>query len=311
MDSLKRGRLLIVGAALCWSCGGAAVKLASSLNTWQIAGFRSLIAFVFVGLLVGIWNARPLVPSSTVMLGSIANAGMLILYIAANLWTTAANAIFLQCTAPVWVMLLSPWVLKEPFRAENLKYFVFYAVGMGLFFFDMPQSQSDSAKVLDQHGDMLGKILALLSGVCYAAVILFLRWGRSKSTDGATHKGPSDAEAIVVWGNLLCFIVCVPLMGSFANVTARPMAVVAGMGTIQLGLGYFLMSKGTAIVPALEAILIALVEPVLNPLWAFLTVDERPGRLALTGGAIVIGTVAFQTLQSRTTELKSEPAAPG
>jgi len=287
MDPLKRGRLLVLGAAVCWSSGGAAVKLAAPLNAWQIAGFRSLIAFVFIALLVGIWNARPLLPSGKVLLGSIANALMLILYIGANTRTTAANAIFLQCTAPLWVLLLSPWVLKEPFRAQDLRIFSFCGVGMVLFFCDQLAP-----------GERLGNVLALLSGVCYALVILGLRSGRAPAAaTGSLRQGPSDAEAMLVWGNLLCFLICLPLMGSTANIAAKPMMVVTGMGLIQLGLGYFLMSHGTALVPALEAILLALIEPVLNPIWAFLLVSEKPGPWALAGGSIVIGTVAYQTVR--------------
>jgi drug/metabolite transporter (DMT)-like permease len=296
MSPIKRGRVLVLAAAFCWSTGGAAVKNALPLNVWQIAGLRSLVAFFFVGALVGIWNARPLFPSGRVLLGSLANAGMLILYIAANLRTTSANAIFLQCTAPLWVLLLAPIVLKEPFRAQDLRIFSLCGVGMVLFFCDRLSG-----------GEMLGNVLALLSGVCYAMVVLGLRWGNRKLSDEAAseRKGPNDAQAIVVWGNLLCFLICAPLMGSMDTLSARPLMVVTGMGVIQLGLGYYFLSLGTAHVSALESILLALIEPMLNPLWAFIFLNERPGPWALAGGTLVIGTVAYQTVRDG---LRPKPA---
>jgi drug/metabolite transporter (DMT)-like permease len=107
----------------------------------------------------------------------------------------------------------------------------------------------------------------------------------------------SDSEALLIWGNLLCVLIAIPFMGSVPEgLTWKPVAVVAYMGAFQLGLGYYLMSKGMASVPALEAVLLSLLEPVLNPVWTFLIVAESPGPWAVVGGAIIIAAVAYQAL---------------
>src|SRR5476651_2648072 len=273
MNSTKRGRLFVLAAAVAWSTGGACVKLAAPLSAWQIAGIRSLFACVFISILVKPWRSRPLLPSGKVMLLSLANMGMLLLYICANVRTTAANAIFLQDTAPVWVSLLSPWLLHEPFRARDLRTLFLCLIGMSLFFMDKLSAEN-----------MTGNVFALLSGVLYAVILIGMRWGRRKPADEAAGVPQmSDSEAILVWGNLICFVAVLPFMGLSGLGSAgadglpwRAVAVVAGMGAFQLGLGYYLMSKGIAEIPALEAVLLSLLEPVLSPVWALLLVGERP-----------------------------------
>ena len=285
MDKLKRGRLLVLAAALCWSTGGAAFKLAAPLNSWQIAGLRSLFAFLFIAIMVKPWRTRPILPNFKVVLLSFANVGMLLLYVSANRGK-AANAIFLQDTAPIWVSLLAPWLLSEPFRARDLWSLAVCIVGMILFFVGKLEP-----------GQQTANIFALASGVCYALVLVGMRWGRRKSEAEQAQAGMSDSEALLVWGNLLCVLIAIPFLGPVPEgLTWKPVAVVAYMGAFQLGLGYFLMSKGMASVPALEAVLLSLLEPVLNPVWTYLIVKEKPGPWAVVGGAIIIGTVAYQAL---------------
>jgi DME family drug/metabolite transporter len=282
--------MFILAAAICWSSGGAMVKLSAPLNAWQIASIRSFFACLLVTVLVRPWRARPLLPNWKVLLLALINAGMLILYILANTRTTSANAIFLQDTAPVWVSLFSPWLLSEKFRRQDLRSLLICAGGMSLFFVDQLTP-----------GQWTGNLLALGSGVLYALVLIGLRWGRQKTTASAESGAGgepqlSNAEAILVWGNLLCFLICAPIMGgSPLSVGVRPCLIAAGMGMFQLGLGYYLMSKGIAEVPALEAVLLSMVEPVLNPFWAYLIVGETPGPWALAGGAIILGNVAWQS----------------
>ena len=304
MNSVKRGRLFILAAAICWSSGGVLVKLSAPLNAWQIASIRSFFACLLVTALVKPWRARPIWPSPMVLLLAAINAGMLIMYILANTRTTAANAIFLQDTAPVWVSLFSPWLLNEKFRRQDLRNLLICAAGMSLFFVDQLTP-----------GQLSGNLLALGSGVLYALVLIGLRWGRQNTattagaaaTVRAEPQQLSNAEAILVWGNLICFLVCAPLMGaSPLSVGVRPCLIAAAMGLFQLGLGYFLMSKGIAAVPALEAVLLSMVEPVLNPIWVILIVGETPGPWALAGGAIILGNVLWQSL----TDSKAAQPAP-
>ncbi len=290
MDSLKRGRLLILAAAVCWSGGGAAVKLAAPLDAWQIASIRSLFAGLFLAVIFQPWRMRVWLPGWKVLLLALINAGMLILFITANTHTTSANAIFLQDTAPVWVSLFSPWLLNEKFRMKDLRSLLICAVGMSLFFLDQLTP-----------GQWIGNILALASGVFFALVLIGLRWGRRKSADVPDgDRQLSDSEQLLLWGNLFCFLLCIPMMQSaphaLGTVGLQPLLIVAGMGVFQLGLGYLLMSKGIVEVPATEAGLLALLEPVLNPVWALLFAHEMPGRWALIGGAIILGDLAWQSV---------------
>lgn len=296
VPAVRRGRLLILGAAVCWSGGGAAVKLAAPLNGWQIASIRSFFAFLFLTALLRPWRARPFLPGAKVLLLAFINAAMLILFILANTQTTSANAIFLQDTAPVWITLLSPWLLNEKFRMKDLRGLLFAAVGMSLFFVDQLTP-----------GQWTGNFIALGSGVLYALVLIGMRWGRRKPTDTATPQSPlSDAEVILVWGNLLCALLCIPFMPGgpmgIADAGLRPLAIVAAMGVFQLGLGYLLLSKGVADVSATEAGLLVLLEPVLNPVWAFLFAGETPGKWARIGGAIILGVLAWQAWGGREKE---------
>ena len=305
MDAVQRGRLCVIGAAVCWSVVGAGVKLVSPpLDGWHIACGRSLFAFFFVCAMVRPWRAARVFPGLSVALLSLVYAAMLVLFILANTLTKSANAIFLQDTALVWMMLFAPLVLKEPFRARDLGVFVICAIGMTLLFGDQLAP-----------GQQEGNLLALLSGLAYAAVLLGLRWGRRKEAaarpaspaGGAPAQAapPADAELILVWGNLLCVLACVPFLHSIpvgeagAGRVAIAVLGVAVMGVVQLGLGYYLVAKGMRHVPAVEAALLTLVEPVLNPIWAFVAVQEVPGPWALLGGAVIIASVAYQGVGER------------
>jgi DME family drug/metabolite transporter len=292
---IQRGRLCALGAAFCWSSGGALVKIANKdFDGWQIAGFRALFAFLFLFLMVRAWRARPLMPNLKVIVLTIIYAVMLILFILANTLTTSANAIFLQDSAPLWVLLFSTWLLKEKLRLQDIILLAVCGVGLGLFFVDDLQP-----------GQSQGNILALVSGLGYALVIVGLRWGRHKS-DGAeptaaekSLRPPSDSELILVWGNLTCFVACLFFMGPLPADFAKPMGAVAFMGVFQLGLGYYLLSRSVNHVPAVEASLLTLLEPVLNPIWTYFAVGEKPGPFALLGGAIIIGGVAYSALRDR------------
>jgi DME family drug/metabolite transporter len=313
MNAVQRGRLCILGAALCWSVIGAGVKLVSPpFDGWHIACGRSFFALLFVCALVRPWRAARLRPSPQVALLSVVYAVMLILFILANTRTQAANAIFLQDTALGWMLLFAPLVLKEPFRPRDLGVFAVCAAGMVLLFGDQLGP-----------GQKEGNLLALLSGLAYAAVLLGLRWGRRRqaavtvpvpdgTAAGVAAPPPAEADLILVWGNLLCVLACVPFLQPVPVAEAglgRVFLAAAGiavMGVVQLGLGYYLVAKGLRHVPAVEAALLTLVEPVLNPLWAFLAVGEVPGPWALLGGTVIIASLACMALGDRRT-----PAAAG
>jgi drug/metabolite transporter, DME family len=289
VSTLLRGRLMVLGAAICWSTSGALAKLASPpMTAFQVSGYRALFALLFLIVVVKPWRARPFFPRGKIIPLSLVYSAMLVLFICATLQTTAANAIFLQDTAPVWVLILSPWLLKEPFRSRDVAALGLCGAGLCLFFLDDLKP-----------GQAMGNVLALFSGLGYAIVIVGLRWGRPKTAAGSSPAGPSDGEMILIWGNLVCVLFCLPFMAPLPEPIAKPMFAIAIMGVFQLGLGYLLLSKGIAHVSAVEASLLALLEPVLNPIWTYIAVGEKPGAWAMAGGAVIIGTVAFTALRDR------------
>nr|WP_242393089.1 EamA family transporter [Anaeromyxobacter sp. SG63] len=266
---MVQSRLLLLAAAALWSTAGAAIKLCG-LSGWQIAGARSLVAVLFLLLLVK--ESRRL-PSLPVLLVSVAYAFTVVLFVLATKLTTAANAIFIQDTAPLWVLLLSPLLLRErPTRGELLAIPV-YGAGLGLFFLDELSA-----------GQLAGNLVALGSGVAFALSIVGLRRLRS------------DGPVSLVWGNLVAAAIALPLWPTGPAPRALDLALLAYLGVFQLGLAYLCFSRGLERTPAVEASLLVLLEPVLNPIWTFLLAGERPGPWAIAGGAVVLAATAWRTL---------------
>jgi drug/metabolite transporter (DMT)-like permease len=267
---MLKPRLLVLLAALLWSTAGAAIKLCA-LNEWQIAGGRSLVAAITLFLL---FRSARRVPDLRTVWVAVANAATVVLFVVANKWTSAANAIFLQDSAPLYVLLAGPFLLGEkPTKSQLISAPIFIG-GLLLFFMDK----------LDA-GQRLGNAIALLSGVAFALCIIGLRWVR---------EGAGSAAA---WGNLIAAVVALPL--GLGGPAPRPLdlALILYLGIFQLGLAYALFARGLRDVPAVEASLLVLLEPVLNPIWTFLLAGERPGPWALAGGALILGATVWRTVQ--------------
>jgi DME family drug/metabolite transporter len=278
MTSQNQARLQLVFAALLFSTGGAAIK-ASTLTGWQVASFRSGVAAVTLLLLVPAtrrgWGWRP------ALLG-IAYAATLILFVTANKLTTSANTIFLQATSPVYLLLLGPLFLKEPVRPRDFWVVAAVLAGLVLFFI------GNESPVVTAPDPAKGNLLALMSGVSFAVTIAGLRW---------LSRGAADSGlATVAIGNLIAFFWGLPFALPVLSSTAMDWAVILYLGAIQIGLAYACLTRGLRQVPALEASLLLMVEPVLNPVWAWLVHGERPTHWALLGGALIIGATTAQAL---------------
>jgi drug/metabolite transporter (DMT)-like permease len=265
---MLRSRLLVLSAAVLWSTGGAAIKLCD-LTAWQIAGGRSLVAGLFLALAVPEARRRP---SPRILAVGVAYAFTVVLFVVATKLGTAANAIFIQDTAPLWVLLLSPLLLREvPTRGELASVPV-YAAGLSLFFLDDLSA-----------GQLAGNLFALGSGIAFAFSIVGLRALRGQG------------RSALVFGNLLAAAATLPLWPDGPAPGALDLALIAYLGVFQLGLAYLAFSHGVSGTPAVEASLLILLEPVLNPVWAFLLAGERPGPWALAGGAVILGATAWRT----------------
>lgn len=270
MLSSRHGRLLIAAAALLWSTGGLAIKLVP-LPAFGVVFWRSAICFLFFVVVF-----RPSVERWKKASFSTAffYAGMILSFISATKMTTAANAIFLQYTAPIYILMVAPFFLKEPFQKADAAAIGVALIGMSLFFVGR----------LDA-GQLAGNLVAALSGLFFGASVLLLRRDTSR-----------DAIASMMLGNLLAALLALPFAWDHLALDAKGAATALFLGVVQMGVSYILFVKGLAVTPAAEASLIGMLEPVLNPLWAFIGLGERPSGWAILGGAIVLLAVAGRTL---------------
>jgi drug/metabolite transporter (DMT)-like permease len=277
-----RNRLLLVATAVLFSTGGVAIK-AATLTGWQIASFRSAVAAA--ALLLWLPEARRgwawrMVPVSA------AYAGGVVAFVLATRLTTAANAIFLQSTAPLYVLLLGPWLLGEKVRRSDAPYIVAIVGGLALFFVGREPAVR-TAPSPDE-----GNLLALASGVFYALMLLGLRWlGRGRRSDSGL--------ATVALGNILAFLAALPMaLGARAAVpapSAADVAVILYLGVAQIGLAYFCLTRAIRHVTVFEATAILLIEPALNPVWVWLVHGEKPGVWALCGGGLILSATLLNT----------------
>jgi len=260
-----RSIIFMIIAALLWSTGGLLLK-GLDLNPMAVAGSRSLVAALLMLAII----KKPSLKFNRYKLGfAVAFAATMILYIAGNKLTTAANAIMLQYTAPIYVALLGAWFLNE--RTSRLDWIAIFLTVGGMFLFFLDDLSS---------GNIIGNILSILSGVSFAFVVMMLR----------KQKDQSPIE-LVFWGNLLTAAIGVPFLpGSAPDQSDLVMLVI--IGVFQIGLPYVFFAYGTKHVSALEAVLIPVLEPILNPVWVFLLMGEKPGRFALLGGFIVLLAIA-------------------
>ena len=257
--------ILLLLTALCWSLGGVLIK-SIDWPPMAIAGGRSAIAIPMILLCIG----RPRFTFSRAQVGgALGYAGTVVLFVFATRMTTAANAIFLQYTAPIYVALIGRWYLGE--RASRIDWLVIAVAlaGIALFFLDR----------LTVAG-LWGNIIALGSGLAFASVALFLR----------KEKAGSPVASIVL-GNVIVAVAGAPFMFQAPSLGEDDLWRLVLLGAVQLGLPYVLYATAIKQVSALEATLIPLLEPVLNPLWVMLALGERPGPWAIVGGLLVLSAV--------------------
>ena len=254
--------ILLITAALMWSLGGIFIKLVD-LNPMGIAGIRSLGAAVV--LLIYIKKPR-LYWNRYFFTGVLAYTAMVVLYVLSIRLTTAANAIFLEFTAPIYVVAFSYFLLNEKIDRFDILTMVIIFLGMGLFFMDE----------LTFYG-FWGNIMALVAGVCLALVTVLIR------------KEKESAFEIVFYGNVLTAIICFTfIIEGLSKSTQLDWLIIFGLGIFQLGIPYILYTTALKYVSALDAILVGMLEPILNPIWVYIFIGEEMGEWAFIGGALVI-----------------------
>ena len=255
--------IFLVIAALFWSLGGVLIKMLD-LHPIAIAGARSTITMlIFLGLIKKPkmeWNAYMVV-------GVLTYTAMVFLFVASTKLTTAANAILLQYTAPIYVAIFGYWLLNEGVDWLDWVSMAVIFTGLGLFFMDE----------LSFSG-FWGNIMALCGGVCFALFTVILR----------KHKSKLSYE-IIFFGNLLTALISLPLLiKAMPEIQTFDWGILMVFGVVQLAIPYILYTKALNFVPALDAILIVMLEPILNPIWVFLVVGEQIGNWAFVGGLLVL-----------------------
>jgi drug/metabolite transporter (DMT)-like permease len=266
--------MLLVGASLCWSLAGVLIKFVA--ETWPglaVASGRGFIAALF---LLATNRGLRFHFSRDQIVGAICYAACTLTFCTATTLTSAANAILLQYTAPVWVALLGAWFLGERATSADWITIAVALCGMALFF-------KDSLTL----GHLDGDALAVLSGVFFAVMTIALR----KQKDG------SPVESIIL-GNIIAFLVGLPWIIQSPLLAPSGWAALLVLGVVQLGFSYWLYARAIRHVTALEAVLIPVIEPVLNPVWVLIFMQERPTRWAIVGGAVVLGAVTVRAIIS-------------
>lgn len=274
--------VFVLIAVLLWSTGGLFIKY-TTLDAFSVNLGRSLLA----ALTVAVFTSRKGLKLDLFTLWTaILYAGTLSCFVYANKTTTAANAIFLQYTAPIYILILSPFILKEKFRYSDLITVLICLAGMSLFFLE---PQNDANKLASNI--FLGNIAALASGVFFGLYFVFLRHPRNLE-----NRNPALS---VFYGNLLIVLFMLPLV---FNKPPEPrindILAILYLGIFQIGIAYVFFTTGIARgVRSLDASIIGFVEPLLNPIWVFLFLGERPSIWAILGGVIIIGGVVFHTVK--------------
>lgn len=269
----RQAILFLVLAAILWSSsGGLLVKIIS----WQplsILSGRSILStavfWIFLQCPVRFrWTRLQVV-------GAFGYVGAQLFFIMATKLTTAANAIFLQYTLPIYIVFFGYWFLNErPQRADWISLIAIFT-GMFLFFGDDLNFNGFS-----------GNILAIISGMSMAVLMLCMR----KQKDG------TPANTILL-GNIIGAVIGLPFLFQ-ENFSLPNIGIISYLGIFQIGLSFVLYSIAIKQVKALESSLILTLEPILNPLWVFLAIGETPGKLALVGGMFVIGAVTARAVIS-------------
>lgn len=278
-ESHRRAVLSMVTASILFSTGGAAIKWAH-FTGWQIASLRAGIAGLTLLVLVPEarrgWGWRP-------ALVGLAYAVTCICFVLANRLTTSADAIFIQSTSPLYVLVLAPLLIGEKVCRRDVLFMVPVGIGLSLFFLGEPAAAATAPN------PRLGNLVAAISGFTMGIAMVGFRW---------LGRGPLGGQATAITaatiGNLIACTVALPMAWPVGSHATVDWVVLLYLGVFQIGVAYYFVGRGLRRLGALEASVLLLLEPALNPVWSWLVHGEVPGGLALVGGALVLGATVFR-----------------
>lgn len=273
--------LYVALAVLLWSTGGLFIKM-TSVSGFEVNLGRCFFAAITIALLT---KFKALKADKFTLFASLFYVGALSFFAIANKMTTAANAIFLQYTAPIYILVFAPFVLKEKFRFSDLLTVIVCLAGMTLFFVDTAPNSD-----LTPESQFIGNILGLCSGVSLGGYILLLRHPK------AYNQNPASS---VFYGNLFAILAMLPFIVPNPSVwKGTDIFAVFILGVFQIGLAYYLFTYGVSKgVRSLDASIIGFIEPLLNPIWVLIFIGERPSAFAVLGGIIIISAIILHTLK--------------
>ncbi len=286
MTEQRKAVFCLTLTAVLWSLGGVLIKLVD-WHPMALAGARSIIAAAVIGIA---FRKQKLSFSRTQWAGAAAYCCCVSLFVISTKLTTAANAILLQYTAPVYVALMSGWLLGE--NATRRDWLTIFMVLSGMLFFFVDKVTT---------GGMVGNICAVASGVAFALFIIFMRLQKNDSPYGS-----------VLLGNLLTFALSLFFWPGNSLQVSNLLGILL-LGVFQLGLAYVLYSYAIRHINALQATLITSIEPILNPVWVFLFLGEIPGFYSMVGGLVVLATITLRYCFDAVKEAGSgkSPITPG
>lgn len=295
-QSYAVGALLAAIGATCWSLGGALVRSTSGIDAWQIIFYRSVTVLVCMAIWLALRFGKSLPGHFAAAGANGVIAGILVgtaglTYVAALFYTTVAQAIFMTGLSPFLAALIGWWILRERVPRLTWGTMSLALIGMGLIFYGSPGG-----------GAMTGTALAIYSAMCFSCYAVLLRWGQK--TEMSVALIWNALFLIAVSGAVIALPVGFRASGGLSDFAIGwwNLLAIAVMGVVQLSIGLILFTLGSRSVPAAQLSLIALIEPTLSPLWAWLVAAEVPPVWTFAGGAVILSAIVIQALFSATRE---------
>ncbi len=277
----RKGLLYISFTAFLWSTSGFFIKYLT-INAYQISFFRSLIAALTVFFITMARKKKLKFEFDKVSnFAAIFYAGILILFVLATKMTTAANAIFLQFTAPMYLVVLEPLFLKTKFNSRNVVTIIICIFGMMLFFFGKLEL-----------GNIYGNLLAIASGMCFAMFSLLLKYKKVK------HKNDNTLNNVIM-GNVLVAVIAFFVVFPDFKLDLTQSLILLYMGAIQIGVSYIIFNEGIKYVSATESMIIATLEAIFNPIWVFVGIGEMPSIYSIFGGLIIFAAIIWRNFSKK------------
>jgi len=277
----RKGLIYISFTAFLWSTSGFFIKYLT-INAFQISFYRSIVAALTIYIICLVRKQQIKFEFDRVSsFAAIFYAGILILFVMATKMTTAANAIFLQFTAPMYLVVLEPLLLKTKFEPKNIITVIICILGMILFFFGKLEI-----------GNIYGNLIAICSGICFAMFSLLLKYKKIR------NKSENTLNTIIM-GNLLVGLVAFFFVFPDFKVDMNQSLILLYMGAVQIGISYIIFNEGIKYVSATESMIIATLEAMFNPIWVFIGIGEAPTIYSILGGCIIFGAIIWRNFSKR------------